>query len=142
MPTVEGLTPALAWSTLYGIFAFGLLFLIGFKVYDALHTIIERRKQKKEAEQPDFAKRVSKEVISELSPRLNDIETKLANDDERIKIHDKMLKDIKNDQSELHEGLSAIAKFMLAIGTHGELSNDEHIKSAVADLQKFLAEKL
>lgn len=136
LPTVEAFTPAVLWTTIYGFIALGLIFLIFFKVYEACRTISERRKQKREAEKPDFAKRVSKEVITDLSPRLNDIEKKLANDDERITIHDRMLNDMTKDQEELHEGLSAIAKFMLAMGTDGDM------KSAAADLQKYLAEKL
>ena len=74
MPTVEGFTPAIAWSTLYGIFAIALLFLIGYRVYEAIHTLAERRRQKKESEKPDFADKVSKKVITDLGPRLEKIE--------------------------------------------------------------------
>ena len=136
LPTVEQFTPDVMWTTMFGVIALGLLFLIGFKVYDAIYTIRERRKQEKEAEKPDFAKRVSKEVISDLSPRLEDIERRLNDDDKRIKRHDRMLEEMTKDQGELHEGLSAIAQFMLASGTNGDM------KTAVADLQKFLAKKL
>ena len=74
MPTVEGLTPQIIWYTLYGFFAVCLLFLIGFRVYDAIHTLAERRRQKREASKPDFAEKVSKQVIKELGPRLEQIE--------------------------------------------------------------------
>ena len=68
MPTVEGLTPTILWYMLYGLIACGLLFLIGYKVYDAIHTLAERRRQRKEAEKPDFAEQVSKKVVRSWNP--------------------------------------------------------------------------
>lgn len=142
MPTVEGFTPQIAWYTLYGFFALCLLFLIGFRVYDAIHTLAERRRQKKESEQPDFADKVSKKVITELAPRFEDIEKKLARDNMRLDKHENMINDIKGSHKEIHDGLSAICKFMLVISTYGNIGNDERVKEASAELQKFLAEKL
>lgn len=142
MPTVEGFTPEIAWTTLYGFFALCLLFLIGFRVYDAIHTIIERRRQRKESEKPDFAKKVSKQVIAELDPRLADIEENLRKDKARLEAHERSIDNIERGQSDVHDGLTAIAKFMLVISTYGNIGNNEKVKEASADLQKFLAERL
>ena len=142
MPTVEGFTPEIAWTTLYGFFALCLLFLIGFRVYDAFHTIIERRRQRKESEKPDFAKKVSKQVITELGPRLDDIEENLRKDKARLEAHERLIENIERGQSDVHDGLTAIAKFMLVISTYGNIGNNEKVKEASADLQKFLAERL
>lgn len=142
MPTVEGFTPEIAWTTLYGFFALCLLFLIGFRVYDAFHTIIERRRQRKESEKPDFAKKVSKEVIAELDPRLADIEENLRKDKARLEAHERLIDNIERGQSDVHDGLTAIAKFMLVISTYGNIGTNEKVKEASADLQKFLAERL
>lgn len=142
MPTVEGFTPEIAWTTLYGFFALCLLFLIGFRVYDAIHTIIERRRQRKESEKPDFAKKVSKQVIAELDPRLADIEENLRKDKARLEAHERLIDNIERGQSDVHDGLTAIAKFMLVISTYGNIGTNEKVKEASADLQKFLAERL
>ena len=142
MPTVEGFTPEVAWTTLYGFLALCLLFLIGFRVYDAFHTIIERRRQRKESEKPDFAKKVSKQVITELGPRLDDIEENLRKDKARLEAHERLIENIERGQSDVHDGLTAIAKFMLVISTYGNIGNNEKVKEASADLQKFLAERL
>lgn len=142
MPTVEGFTPEVAWTTLYGFLALCLLFLIGFRVYDAFHTIIERRRQRKESEKPDFARKVSKQVIAELDPRLADIEENLRKDKARLEAHERLIENIERGQSDVHDGLTAIAKFMLVISTYGNIGNNEKVKEASADLQKFLAEKL
>lgn len=142
MPTVEGFTPEIAWTTLYGFFALCLLFLIGFRVYDAFHTIIERRRQRKESEKPDFAKKVSKQVITELGPRLDDIEENLRKDKARLEAHERLIENIERGQSDVHDGLTAIAKFMLVISTYGNIGNNDKVKEASADLQKFLAERL
>lgn len=142
MPTVEGFTPEVAWTTLYGFLALCLLFLIGFRVYDAFHTILERRRQKKESEKPDFARKVSKQVISELDPRLADIEENLRKDKARLEAHEKLIENMERGQSDVHDGLTAIAKFMLVISTYGNIGTNEKVKEASADLQKFLAERL
>ena len=142
MPTVEGFTPEIAWTTLYGFLALCLLFLIGFRVYDAFHTILERRRQRKESEKPDFARKVSKQVIAELDPRLADIEENLRKDKARLEAHEKLIENMERGQSDVHDGLTAIAKFMLVISTYGNIGTNEKVKEASADLQKFLAEKL
>lgn len=142
MPTVEGLTPAILWYMVYGLIACGLIFLIGFRVYDAIHTVAERRRQKREAEKPDFADKVSKKVIKELGPRLEEIESNLAKDKKRLETHEQLITGMQNGQKEIHDGLSAIAKFMLVLSTYGNIGNNEKVKEASAELQKFLAEKL
>lgn len=142
MPTVEGLTPAILWYMVYGLLACGLIFLIGFRVYDAIHTVAERRRQKREAEKPDFADKVSKKVIKELGPRLEEIESNLAKDKKRLETHEQLITGMQTGQKEIHDGLSAIAKFMLVIVNYGDLGNNDQIKEASLELQKFLAEKL
>jgi len=142
MPTVEGLTPAILWYMVYGLLACGLIFLIGFRVYDAIHTVAERRRQKREAEKPDFADKVSKKVIKELGPRLEEIESNLAKDKKRLETHEQLITGMQSGQKEIHDGLSAIAKFMLVIVNYGDLGNNDQIKEASLELQKFLAEKL
>lgn len=142
MPTVEGFTPQIAWYTLYGLFALCLLFLIGFRVYDAIHTMAERRRQKRESEKPDFADKVSQKVIKDLGPRLEKIESDLAKDKKRLENHEALISGMQTNQREIHDGLSAIAKFMLVISTYGKLGDSDKIKEASSELQNFLAEKL
>lgn len=142
MPTVEGFTPQIAWYTLYGLFAIALLFLIGFRVYDAIHTMAERRRQRKESEKPDFAEQVSKKVVKELEPRLKEIESNLAKDKKRLETHEQLITGMQSGNKEIHDGLSAIAKFMLVISNYGNLGESAQVKEASVELQKFLAEKL
>lgn len=142
MPTVEGFTPQIAWYTLYGLFALALLFLIVFRVYEAVHTMAERRRQRRESEQPDFADRVSKQVIKELGPRLEEIESNLARDKKRLETHEQLITSMQAGQKEIHDGLSAIAKFMLVITTYGNIGKNEKVDEASMELQRFLAEKL
>ena len=142
MPSVEGLTPQIMWYTLYGFFAVCLLFLIGFRVYDAIHTLAERRRQRRESEKPDFADKVSNKVIKELGPRLEEIESNLAKDKKRLETHEQLITSMQTGQKEIHDGLSAIAKFMLVISNYGNLGENEKVKEASTELQKFLAERL
>ena len=124
------------------IFAVALLFLIGYRVYDAIRTLAERRRQRKEAEKPDFAEKVSKKVINDLGPRLEKIESDLDKDKRRLETHEQLIYGMQTGQKEIHDGLSAIAKFMLVISNYGDFGNNEKVKEASTELQKFLAEKL
>ena len=146
LPTVEGFTPSVIWTMIYGLICVGLLFLIVYKVYDAIHTIIKRHRERREAEKPDFADKVSRkvvdEVIDKLEPRFLDIERKLEKDKNRLEAHEIIIENVKTSQTETRDGLRAICKFMLVISNYGDLGEDEKIKEAHADLQKFLAEKL
>ena len=142
MPTVEGFTPSVLWTTLYGFIAICLLFLIGFRVYDALHTISKRRKERQEAQKPDFAEKVSKKVVSDLEPRFAEIEKNLDRDKKRLETHEIMIENIKNGHADTHDGLKAICKFMLVMSSSGALGNDEKVKEARDALQNYLAERL
>lgn len=142
MPTVPEFTPSMLWNTIYGLLALCLLFMIGYKVYDAIHTILERRREKREAERPDFAEAVSQKVIEKLEPRFQEIENNLSKDKKRLESHETLISGMQKGQKEIHDGLRAICSFMLTISTYGNIGDNDQVKSASAELQRFLAEKL
>ena len=142
MPTVENFTPSVFWTTLYGLFAFGLLFMIGYNVYNAIHTIRARHRERKEAERPDFAEKVSQKVIDKLEPRFEEIEKNLDKDKRRLESHEVLIEQMRAGQKEIHDGLSAIAKFMLVISNYGNIGEHDKVKEASMELQKYLTEKL
>lgn len=142
MPTVEGFTPQVFWTTIYGVIALCILFMIVYKVYQAICEITDRRRKKKEAEKPNFAEEVSQKVIDKLEPRFKEIEKNLSTDKARLDSHERDLATLKTEHDEIHRGLRAIGKFMLVIGNYGRFGESEEIKDASVELQKFLAEKL
>ena len=142
MPTVEGFTPGVLWTTIYGLVALCLLFMIGYRVYDAVHTIQTRRKEKSQAKEPDFADKVGQKVLEKLEPRFKEIEQNLAKDKSRLDNHELVISSIKEGQRSTKDGLTAICKFMLVIGTYGEFGDNEKVKEANLELQKYLTEKL
>ena len=142
MPTVEAFTPQVLWTTIYGLLALCLLFMIVYKVYDAIHTILDRRHKKKESERPDFAEEVSQKVIDKLEPRFKEIEKNLAQDKRRLDNHELIIADMREGSKEIRDGLAAICKFMLVISTYGNIGNNEKVEDAKVELQKYLAERL
>lgn len=142
MPTVEGFTPAIFWTTIYGFMALCLLFMIVFKVYEAIKTIQTDRKRKREAEKPDFAEEVSRKVIEKLEPRFSKIEENLDKDKSRLDTHEAVLNGMRDGQKEIRDGLTAMCKFLIVAGAYGSFGDDPKIKEANADLQKFLAERM
>ena len=142
MPTVPEFTPGMLWTTIYGLLALCLLFMIGYKVYDAIHTINDRRREKREASKPDFAEAVSQKVIEKLEPRFQEIENNLNKDKKRLESHEALITGMESGQKEIHDGLTAICSFMLTVSMYGNLGDNDQVKSAAAELQKFLAKRL
>ena len=140
MPTVENFTPAVLWTTIYGMLALCILFMIGYKVYDAIVTIRERRKKNKEAEKPDFAEEVSRKVIEKLEPRFKKIEDNLESDKERLNGHDHLISGITQGQNYTKEGLIAICKYLMAIVQFGNIKSDsKEMNEATAEMTDYLA---
>lgn len=142
MPGVEALTPGIIWTMIYGLLALCVLFMIVYKVYEAILKIIERRKQKIEARTPDFADKVSQKVIEKLEPRFEEIERKLEKDKERLNKHDLTINEIERNQRDLHNGVVAMCKFMLVLSSYGNFGDSEKVKDAVNELNKYLAEQI
>lgn len=143
MPTVEGFTPTVFWTTIYGIIALCILFMIVYKVYDAVVTIMDRRRKKKEAERPDFAEAVSQKVIDKLEPRFKEIERNLAKDKSRLDNHDIIVSSLQESQKETREGLVAICKYLMAMTQYGSVGNNsKEMKDATAEMTQYLATKI
>lgn len=143
MPTVEGFTPDILWTTIWGILALCLLFMIVYRVYDAIRTIIERKKQKREMERPDFAEDVSQKVIEKLEPRFRDIEQKLASDKRRIDNHEVLISGLRESQEETREGLVAICKYLMAMAQYGEFGgSSKEMRDATAEMTRYLATRI
>ena len=143
MPTVEGFTPNVLWTTMYGMLALCLLFMIVYKVYDAIRTIMERRKHARESEKPDFAEEVSRKVIEKLEFRFANIEKNLATDKVRLDNHEHLITDVQTAQKETREGLVAICKYLVAMSQYGSLGSDsKEMKDATAEMMQYLATKI
>ena len=142
MPTVEGFTPEVFWTMMYGLIALCILFMIVYKVYEAICHIIEKHRNKRESEKPSFAEEVSRKVIEKLEPRFKEIEQNLAKDKSRLDNHEAVIANMQDGHKAIHDGLTAICKFMLVLSTYGNIGNNEKVIDATAELQKFLAEKL
>lgn len=140
MPTVEGLTPSVAWTTVYGIIGLCLLFMIVYKVYDAIRNEVERSRRMKEMREPDLADRVSKKVLENLEPRFHEIEKNLAKDKVRLDNHEKMINDGMLSQKDTRDGLIAICKTLLAITSSSD--DPDKMKEAHDELMKYLACRL
>ena len=142
MSEIQGLTPALAWNTFSGLVIFGVIFMIIFNVYDAIMKIVDRRRARREHDQPDLADKVSRKVIEKLEPRIQEIEHKLNNDKNRLDNHDILISEIQNTHKDTRDGLAAICKMLLVIASYGNMGNAKEIKEASAELTKYLADRL
>lgn len=142
MPDIQGMSPEVAWTTLYGIIAIGLIFIVFYNVYNAIHTIVERHRLRKEAQQPDLAEKISAKVIQKLEPRFKEIESKLDNDKNRLDRHDNLIQQIQNGQKDTRDGLVAICKTLVVMTNYGDLGNSKEVREASAELNNYLAGRL
>jgi predicted nucleic acid-binding Zn-ribbon protein len=143
MPTVENFTPAMLWTTIYGMLCLCILFIVVYKVYEAIVKIIDRHNAKKESAKPDFAEAVSKKVIEKLEPRFKKIEEALNEDKDRLDEHDAFISEVKDSQKETNDGLVAICNYLMAIVQFGNISSDtDEMKKATSEMNKFLAMRI
>ena len=143
MPTVEKFTPDVFWTTVYGMLSLCILFMIAYKVYEAILAILDRRKRKREAEKPDFAEAVSQKVIEKLEPRFKKIEDALDEDKGRLDEHELFIGEVKDSQQKTNDGLVAICNYLMAIVQFGNISSDTvEMKSATAEMTKFLTARI
>lgn len=142
MPDIQGMSPEVAWTTLYGIIAIGLIFIVFYNVYNAIHTIVERHRMRKEAQQPDLAEKISAKVIQKLEPRFKEIESKLDTDKDRLDRHDNLIQQIQNGQKDTRDGLVAICKTLVVMTNYGDLGNSKEVREASAELNNYLAGRL
>lgn len=143
MPTVENFTPSVFWTTIYGMLSLCILFMIVYKVYEAINSIVEKRKQRKAAERPDFAEAVSQRVIEKLEPRFAEIEKNLAKDKNRLDSHEVFISSMQQSQQDTRDGLVAICKYLMAITQFGNIGgNSKEMKDATAEMTRYLATKI
>ena len=143
MPTVEGFTPQVFWTTVYGIIALCILFMIVYKVYDAIRTMMQRHKQKVEAEKPNFAEEVSQKVIDKLEPRFKEIEQNLAKDKNRLDNHETIIYAMRDTQQDTRDGLVAICKYLMAMVQYSDIGGSrKEMKEATAEMTRYLATKI
>lgn len=142
MPTVENFTPELLWATIYGVIGLCILFMVVYKVYDAIRNEVERKRTARAAREPDLADRVSKKVLENLEPRFQEIEQNLARDKRRLDDHDALFVTTKQSQEDTKDGLIAICKTLLVITSAGDSANGDKLKEAHDELTKYLACRL
>lgn len=143
MPTVENFTPSVFWTTIYGMLSLCILFMIVYKVYEAINSIVEKKKQRKAAERPDFAEAVSQRVIEKLEPRFAEIEKNLAKDKNRLDSHEVFISSMQQSQQDTRDGLVAICKYLMAITQFGNIGgNSKEMKDATAEMTRYLATKI
>ena len=142
MPNVEGFTPQVLWTTLYGFIGICLLITVVLTAYEKVRSIRERRIRIEEAKKPDLADQISKKVLEQLEPRFKEIEEKLNKDKDRLDNHEHMLVGIQETNTAVRAGLHAYGKTMLVMLNHGNLGNSKEVTEAADELNKFLAEQV
>ena len=142
MPTVEGLTPSVLWTTLYGFIALCLLLTIVLTLAEKLRHWRDYKKLRTEAAKPGLADEISRKVLSELEPRFEEIEDKLKSDKNRLDNHERLIREVDTTSRDIRSALRAYGKTMVVILNHGSFGESKEVKEAADALSTFLAERL
>lgn len=142
MPNLEGFTPSVLWTTIYGLVAICILVTVVLTAYEKIKGLQDRKLQREEAKQPGLADQISKKVLEQLEPRLKDIEDKLDKDKARIDNHERMLAGVQETSEKVRAGLHAYGKTMLVLLNHSNITNSKEVKEASDELNNFLVEKI
>ena len=142
MPAVEGLTPEILWYTLVGLVGIGALIVLGDKVLD----VFRKRRERRAVEQTpsaELAETVANKVLTDLEPRFEAIDTKLANDKMRLDAHERTLSHISESETSNREGFAALAGAMIAVLDH-ELhnGNSDQMEKAKEELNHYLTHRV
>lgn len=142
MPTIEGFTPSVAWTTGYGVIAICIIVSLVLTAYEKIQHVRDRKKKAMEAQQPGLADQISKKVLDQFEPRLKDIEVKLDKDKARLDNHEQLFDQIQKTNTEIRDGLHAYGKTMLVLLNHGDFGQSKEVKDASDELTRFLAERV
>lgn len=142
MPNVEGFTPSVAWTTIYGFVGLCILITVVLTAYEKIKSLQEKKRRREEEGTPGLADQVSKKVLELLEPRFKDIEEKLDKDKDRIDNHERLLAGVQSTNEEIRAGLHAYGKTMLVLLNHSNVGESKEVKEATDELNKFLAERL
>lgn len=141
MPNVEGFTPTVLWTTIYGFIALCILITVVLTAEEKIRKLRQYKKEKRASEQPGLADEISQKVISQLEPRLHEIEEKLDKDKTRLDNHERMISDAKQTNDDIRTGLRAYGKTMLVLLDYGDFGESKELIEAKNELNKFLAER-
>jgi len=142
MPEIQGVSPNVLWTTIYGLVGLGLIFMVGYNVYNAIHTIIERKRLKQQEREPDLADKISAKVMEKITPKLKEIEDKLDKDKNRLDNHERLISDVQTSQNDIKSGMVAICKTLVVIMNYGNFGDTKEVKEANSELQRYLAGKI
>lgn len=142
MPNVEGFTPSVFWTMIYGFIALCILVTVVLTAYEKIRALKDKRMQQEEAKKPGLADQISRKVLEQLEPRFADIEDKLDKDRNRIDNHERMLSGLQETNGAIRAGLHAYGKTMLVLLNYGNLGDSREVKEATDELNKFLAEQV
>ena len=142
MPNVEGLTPNVLWTTIYGFIALCILVAVVLTAAEKIQFWKDRRARREQERNPRLADEISNKILEQLEPRFKDIEDKLKQDKNRLDNHESLLQDARKTSEEVRNGLRAYGKTMLVLLNHADLGQSREVVEATDALNAFLADQL
>lgn len=135
---IEGITPEMLWNfilVLLGIFA---VIVLVYKVVEIARKEHERKMRNQTLVGKDLTDEIADKVLAKLEPRFAEIDKKLSQDKDRLDNHEASLKEMRNANVIIRDGLRVSCEALTAVLDH-ELhnGNSDQMQKARDDLQTY-----
>ena len=145
LPAIEGLTPSIAWYTIYGIICLCALIIL----FDKVRKVFKERRQERqdqEAEhdgtiqgQLDKMNKQIAEIQSDLKKQFAEYDKKFANDKETLDMHTRQINVQQSQIDRLAAGQKAACRGILAMLNHEITGNSvDKLKTAKEKMEDYL----
>lgn len=139
LPTIEGFSPDMLWTTLYVLVGIGALIVLA----DKVRSVFSGAKERKRARKPELADEISAKVIESLEPRFEEYDRKLANDKALLENHTRQIEAINRRTDSQDAGIRALCHGMAALLDNADKCGNagEEIKAAKKMFTDYLTDK-
>ena len=148
--TIEGITPAMLWTSCVVLVGLLALIVLVYKVVDIMRKEHERRVNREQLNSNDITERIASAVMVKLTPELNkrfdevnkkfdEIDIKLSNDKQMIEMHTRQLNAYEERVNRLDDGNKALCHGVFALLSHEVNGNSiDKLKAAHHAMQNYL----
>ena len=144
--TIEGITPAMLWTSLVVLVGLMYLLVLGDKVAEVFRKASNRRKEREKLHGQDITDRIADKVMEKLEPKLNkkfdQIDRKLATDKETLEMHTRQLNAQQGRVDQLDNDTRALLHGVSALLGHIATGNSiDKVKKTNATMNNYLIDR-
>lgn len=137
LPAIEGLTPGILWTTLFGLVCIGGIIVLGDKVAEVF-----RKRNKRKADQRAEDDGTIQGQLDKISKRLDAIDEYIKESDTKFARDNRRLNSLEKNVDHIEKGINALARAELAHIQHDLTGNHtDNLGKAEREITNYLTKK-